>query len=255
MRELCPGIHTDHFFNGSCSYRIDGCPIGKRELHQVGKVIFSLRIVRRYPFEQFFHQAGIQRHDAGVDFADLSLRITRVGVFDNGADSAVLITKDSAELGGIVKDGGHQRQAASRRGFPGGFQRRRTHQRHVAEDHQRDGVILHVVERDFHRVTRTTLLRLDYPVDRGIGGGGDLIPAMAYDDVNAARCQALRGRQDMREHRPAADPVQHFGQLRSHAFASAGRQHDYFECGKSRRGGSVRHLCAIRCPLAGNTGL
>jgi len=75
------------------------------------------------------------------------------------------------------------------------------------------------------------LLRLLGPAQVVLAGESRTyrLAAMTVDHVDAGRIQRARGIDHMRQHRPAADRLQHLGQRRLHSLALAGGEDDHVQ--------------------------
>ena len=84
------------------SFHLD--PIRDRHRHDVGEVILLLCIPVFQPGQPVVQMLIGNRHDAGINFANLPLGFAGILLFDNGGDLALpAATHDSAVAGGLVQ--------------------------------------------------------------------------------------------------------------------------------------------------------
>ena len=62
---------------------IGAAPLGPRQGHQVGQVIFPRGVLVGQPHDQLAQQSGVKRHDPGIAQRDVARRRIRVLVFDD----------------------------------------------------------------------------------------------------------------------------------------------------------------------------
>ncbi len=105
----------------------------------------------------------------------------------------------------------------------------RSHQRHVAVEHQYDSIVGNGRQRLADRVAGAQLLRLLHPVNlRRIGERRfHGISAMTVDHAATVGTKAAGGFQHMSQHRFTADRMQYLGKIRDHPFAFAGGKNDH----------------------------
>jgi len=101
-------------------------------------------------------------------------------------------------------------------------------QRHIAVQHQYPGRVGHLRHGLLHGMAGPQLLALLGPLQVGLVGErrAHRLTAVAVHHVDGSRLQLACGIDHMRQHRPAGNRLQHLGQDRLHALASAGGEDD-----------------------------
>jgi hypothetical protein len=148
-------------------------------------------------------------------------------VFDDRGHPAFGIADDAAVAGGVGEFGDQHRQPGARRQQP--LQAVGRDQRDIPVQHQHLRAIGHLRHRLLQRMAGAELLRLLDPMQVLLFGecGLHRVAAVAMDHMNAVGCERERGLDDMGQHRPSRDLLQHLGLGRVHAFALAGGEdHD-----------------------------
>ena len=202
----------------------------------VGEVELLLGVVGAQPVQRRAQHLDVERVDAGVDLADGLLRPGGVDLFDDADDLAVLGAQDAA----VARRIGQRRGQHRRRGGLGAVggdqlgQRVGVQQRNVARGHH-DGAGEVGGQRGqptADGVPGAQLLLLHRDVDRAaqrlgqLGDGrGDALAVMAEHHDEVLRGDLGHRVQGVRQHAAARQRVQHLRDVRAHAGAGPGGQH------------------------------
>ena len=201
---------------------------GRGHGEDVGQVILALGVVVAQPGQPPAQIGGGGADHAGVDARHRALDLVGVLLFNDGLYAAGGIGQHAAVAGRIVESFGQHRGALA-----GGRQQvvqgRFGDQRHVGVQHQHPGIIRNAGHGLLHGMAGAELLRLFGPVQIRLVGefGAHLRATVAVHHVDAGGAQASGALDDMTEHRPAGDALQHLRARGLHPLAFAGGQdHD-----------------------------
>ncbi len=214
-----PGLHGGH-----------GLPAPERRADDVGQIVFVLAVGVREARESGEKKTGGDGVDAGVDLADLFLRLRRVALLDDPPQLPARVAEYAPVAARLGEARGDERQRrvplAVAREQP--RERPPRDRRHVAaQDHHGAGKALEDLPGAADRVARAELPLLDHPLDPVLAAGlPDQLRAVPDDDGDFFRIEAARGFQRMHEQRFAAQGMQDFGQSGVHSLPQPGREQD-----------------------------
>ena len=197
------------------------------ERDDVGEVVLLLRILGADLAEPAGEALAVQRHEAGVDFANGALGVRRILLFDDALDVAIGAAHDAAIPLRISHFSRHHCEPAFA-GLDQALQVLRRDERHIAVQDQDVAVAARVLHRLLHRVSGAELLGLQHPLHWRIGEcGAHFLGAMAVNHQSLLWLERLRSVKHVREQRSATDGMQHFGQVGPHALAlTRGKHYD-----------------------------
>jgi hypothetical protein len=198
----------------------------------VGQVVLALGVLGGQAAQGRSQKPPAEAVDRRVDLVDGPLLLGGVPVVDDGLDAPVLPPDDAAVAGRVGNPGG---QHGGRRSTlvvgPGQVgQRLGPQEGRVAGDDDEVVLLVHVVredsEPDGHGVARPPLDPLLHELEGGVGLGveglDDPLRGMAHHDHDSLQLQLLKGPDDVEQHRPAAEGMQHLGHGRLHPCALPG---------------------------------
>ncbi|KAJ3079275.1 hypothetical protein HK102_003908, partial [Quaeritorhiza haematococci] len=197
----------------------------------VGQVVFALGVAGADLLQGVPQDGQLEDVAARVDLADGLLLGGAVALLDDPEEPPGGVAEDAAEAGGVVDLGGPQQAGGPLVGLAVEEvgQGLGAEQGLVAdEDQDRPLVAFQQGPADLHRVARAELFGLDGEPDGGLAVERlvELIGRVADDHDDGLRAGAAGRVDDVAEHRPAADLVQHLRPLGLHPLALAGRQDD-----------------------------
>src|SRR5712691_7527513 len=225
FRELAAAVHTERLPRGVCPRRHHRHALPRCEHDDIGEVIFLLGIVVFQFREPGFELPCRRDNDTGVYLAERALPRRGVLFLDN-AHNPFAVSYDAPIPCGVVRCRGEQAQTFPR-GFDQALERPGPNQRDVAVQHEGRPALVEMRHGLHHRVARAELRVLPDP-DRSVFSHGLAhgLAAVAVDDADDLRRQALRRVDDMRDERPAGETMQHLGRIRLHALAETGGEDD-----------------------------
>ncbi len=131
--------------------------------NHVGEVILALGIVVGQPPQPVSEMSGRHRENSGIAFGDSLLRVTRVLMLDDGTDTILIITNDTAITGRVIQRNGQQAQLLRVDQFEQARERFHFDQRYIAIKNQH-GVSRQCGQRLSNRMTGTELLVLHHEI-------------------------------------------------------------------------------------------
>ena len=198
----------------------------------VGQVVLALGVLRGQAAQRRRQQPPAEAVDRRVDLVDGPLLLGGVPVVDDGLDPPVLPPDDPAVAGRVGQAGGqHGGGGAALVVLPGQVgQRLGPQEGRVTGDDDEVVLLLHVVgedgEPDGDGVARPPLDplldELQGDVGLAVEGLDDPLRGVAHDDDDPLQVELLQGADDVEQHRPAAQGMQHLGHGRLHPGALAG---------------------------------
>ncbi len=204
----------------------------------IGEVILALGIAiaqRRQPDAQGSH---IDRHDAGIDGPHRALIRTGIAILDDRRNPSLTVANHPTVAGRIRRFAGQHRQRAGR--LQQRVQRLRPDQRHITVEHQHPPVFRQPGQTLHHRMAGAQALGLLDPGDVLLPRERrpHRLPTMPEHHVDGIRSQRPSAVDDMPQHRPTCDRLQHLRQGGAHPLAFACRKHDHHQTLATRRSGT-----------------
>src|SRR6266516_4837204 len=237
--ELAAAVHAERFPR---RVRLDcghGYALLRCERDDIGEVILLLRVVvlqLREPGLEFLRRC---HDDSGVDLAQGAL--PRVGVlFLDNSHHLFSISQDAPVSGGSVERRSQKSQSRPRRvdEMPQGFG---ANQRNISIEHEGRPALVQMRGGLHHRVAGPELRLLHDPDDAVLLDGlAHALAAVAIDDADDLGRELFRGVENVGEHRPARQAMQHLGRARMHALArTCGENDDIHKKAEAAGGANV----------------
>ena len=211
--------------------RGDGVALGAQDDQRVGEVVLALGVVGRDLLKRVEQRAAVEGVDARVDLADGQLRFGRVagglGLHDP-RDAAVGVADHAAVAGRVLeRHRGHRgRGRATRVGVGELADCGGRDKGDVAGEDDHGAIAVDVLRGGQHRVTGAARLGLHGELD-AVGQPALERPVGTADDDDLVGVRPAGGGDRPRDHRTAAEVVQHLGRSRAHPGPlSGGEDHD-----------------------------
>ena len=183
----------------------------------IGQVILVLDVVAAQLIQPAAQLSSIGQDDPGVHFPDFPLRRGGVPILDDASDAPGPVTFNPAISARLFELHGQN----AKRGqvlFHHFGQYASWYQWVVAQQHEHRSIIGNRRHGLHDGMARAPSLRLDHPINvETVTGLFHLVRTTANHHVNLLRVQRSCGLQEMRQHRPPADCLQHLRQAGLHA--------------------------------------
>ncbi len=241
--ELALGVHAEALDGRLRVPHGHRVALGDRGRHDVGQIVLALRVGVGEAAEPAGELREGCRDDAGVHLAHGTLGFRGVAFLDDARDAPGGIADDAPIALRVVHLLREQGELALRRRIGQCPQGAARDPGHVAVQDEHHALRFEPGEGLEHGVSGAQLFLLHRPGDIGRGqAGAHGFAAMADHDRDARGRKAPGAVEDVLEHRPPAQGMQHLRQVRVHALALAGGQDDDLEDvgGHSRETGQIK---------------